>query len=408
MPLYPKKIVEEFESKKEDFRAESMKDKSLIGKYGKALEEFKQDYSFEEITTKLGKYDYPGAMPSLEFKDYNSIVVPFKNSCKWESHESVNNWAKEKIEEKTTIGVDGSQINSTPEFDRPLGFVQVACLKKLHTKDGSYERDVDIEVLTPSDLLTNDGDSNFVRIDEQKVHIRRFEKETGLIRKKIKDEKEEDPPPVLFYDGSLLVWFIEHLDPLKKERYGDAMAKMLAASKEYKVPVIGYIGGSNATEIKSTLQNLDLISKHKNFLIHDYQIIHPLMKNWGDRTILFNSLKSSTLNRLKVSFEGRNYDFSRDIMFTYLKTGRGTQLDRIEMPRWIYEDDMIDYVMDIIRGECCMGRGYPEILQQADADAVINGEDRKNFLKIYQKFAEENDIELRWNNKTKSKKRRRR
>jgi len=408
MPIYPNKIADEFESRKEDIRSESMGDRTLIEEYTQALKDLEQDLTLDDIIEELLGIEYPGAVPSPEYEEHESIVVPFEDSCEWTSHESVNKWAKGKMKDTPTIGVDGSQINSTPEFDRPIGFVQVACIENLHTKDGSYQRDIETEVLTTGDLLTQEEDTDYVRMDEQEVHVRRFEKETALIQEKIKENRDRSPPPVVFYDGSLLVWFLKHLDPSKKERYGTAMGKLLAASQKYSVPVVGYVGGSKATEIKNTIQNLELIQQPEKFMVHDYQFVSPLMENWGDRTILFNSQQSTTVKRLKARFEAKDYDFSDEIMFTYLRTGEGPQLDRVEMPKWILEEDMLEYTMDIIRGECCVGRGYPEILQQADADAVISSDDRERFLKMYQEFAEENDIELRWNNKARSKKRRRR
>ncbi len=408
MPVYPDKIVKEFEDRKEDLRSESLGDRTLIEEYSNALKRLEQKFSLDEIIGELLGIEYPGAVPSSEYAEHGSMVVPFEDSCDWTSHESVNRWARDKMEGTPTIGVDGSQINPTPEFDRPIGFVQVACIENRHTEDGSYERDVETEILTTGDLLTQEDDTEHVRMDEQEVHIRRFEKETYLIQQRIKENKDRSPPPVVFYDGSLLVWFLKHLEPSKKDRYGTAMAKLLAASQKYRVPVVGYVGGSKATEIKNTIQNLELVQKTETFVAHDHQFVSPLMGNWGDRTILFKSKQSTTVKKLRARFEAKQYDFSDDIMFTYLKTGEGPQLDRVEMPKWILEEDMLEYTMDMIRGECCVGRGYPEILQQADADAVISADDRERFLKMYQEFAEDNDIELRWNNKARSKKRRRR
>jgi hypothetical protein len=91
-----------------------------------------------------------------------------------------------------------------------------------------------------------------------------------------------------------------------------------------------------------------------------------------------------------------------------MQIGSGPQLDRLDLPEWVLKEDLVDHVMSVIRSECGVGRGYPEILQAADADAVISRQDREEFLRMYQDFSDENDIELRWNNKALSKKRRRR
>ncbi len=408
MPLYPEKIAERFEERKDDLRSESIGDVSLIEDYTQVMKNLDQRFSRTELESRLKKHKYPGAVPSREFDDQEGPVVPFEESSEWGSHEAVNRWAKDILRGVTTAGVDGSQIGPTPEFNRPIGMVQAVKIINHHEEGGSYDRGVKSEILTTADMLTEEDDSEFVKLDEQEVHVRRFEAETELIREEIEEYGGAEKPPVLFYDGSLLIWFITHLDISKKERYGRAMGKLLGASKRYKVPVVGYVGGSNATELKNMIQCLNLINQPEQFLIRDHEFVSPLMENWGDRTVLYNSLETETLTRLKARYDGMEYDFSEDIMFTYLKTADGPQLDRIEMPRWIFEEGMLDHTMDVVRAECAVGRGFPEVLQQADADAVISAEDRKRFLRMYQEFSEENDIELRWNNKSRTKKRRRR
>jgi len=142
--------------------------------------------------------------------------------------------------------------------------------------------------------------------------------------------------------------------------------------------------------------------------VRDYRFLKGMMNNWGDRTVLFKSRRDNTLYELKASFKGKRHDFSSNLLFTYLNTGLGSQLDRIEMPEWVLEEGLAERVVSVVRAECGIGRGYPEILQSVDADAVISHRDRERFLRICQNFAEENDIDLEWNNKSLSKRLRRR
>ncbi len=60
---------------------------------------------------------------------------------------------------------------------------------------------------------------------------------------------------------------------------------------------------------------------------------------------------------------------------------------------------MYEYTVDIVRAEAGIGRGYPEILQQADSDAVLDTQDRQQFQRVVQRWAESNDIPLDWNAK---------
>jgi hypothetical protein len=109
------------------------------------------------------------------------------------------------------------------------------------------------------------------------------------------------------------------------------------------------------------------------------------------------------------------YDFANEIYFSYLKVPPGAGLDRLEFPGWLLDADapsgyesLYEYTLDAVRAEAGVGRGYPEILQQADTDAVLDQRDRQQFLRLLQGWAEENDIPLEWDAKALSKELRRR
>jgi hypothetical protein len=172
------------------------------------------------------------------------------------------------------------------------------------------------------------------------------------------------------------------------------------------VPVVGYTAGSKASDFAKMIERLDLVDTRQS--VRDYQVIESVLENWGDRTLIFNSRRDNSLNWLQTTYHGVDYDFSKDILFTYLNTSSGPQVDRLDFPRWVQEEGFVDHVLAAVRAETGVGRGYPEILQTVDADAVISRQEREEFLRMYQEFSEEHDIELRWNNKALSKKRRRR
>lgn len=114
------------------------------------------------------------------------------------------------------------------------------------------------------------------------------------------------------------------------------------------------------------------------------------------------------MNRLSTSYHGGEYDFSDRLLFTYLNTGSGQSLDRVGIPKWVHEEGMVDEVLSTVRAQAAVGRGFPEILSAADADAVISNTDRDRFLEIMQTFSEANDIDIRWVDKALNKRRRRR
>ena len=77
------------------------------------------------------------------------------------------------------------------------------------------------------------------------------------------------------------------------------------------------------------------------------------------------------------------------------------------MPLWMYEEGLVDRVMDWVRGEVIIGSGYPYVIETADQTAVLQAEDRQAFFRILQTWAEQEDLNLRFSRKMVSKVRRR-
>jgi hypothetical protein len=93
--------------------------------------------------------------------------------------------------------------------------------------------------------------------------------------------------------------------------------------------------------------------------------------------------------------------------FVYLQTtGEGAPA-RLDIPAWVYDEGLLDEVVDTVRAECVVGNGYPYALETADAAAVINGHDREQFLRAMQEFAVEQQLDFHVSRKPVSKARRR-
>jgi hypothetical protein len=80
---------------------------------------------------------------------------------------------------------------------------------------------------------------------------------------------------------------------------------------------------------------------------------------------------------------------------------------RLDLPAWIYEQDLLGEVLDAVRAECIIGLGYPYALETADQTAVITLRDREIFLQALQGFAKENNLNFSVSRKSASKGRRR-
>jgi hypothetical protein len=83
-------------------------------------------------------------------------------------------------------------------------------------------------------------------------------------------------------------------------------------------------------------------------------------------------------------------------------------MDYVEFPAWIARAGLTDTVLNVVRAETGIGRGYPEILQQADTDAVLDAGDEQEFLRLVTEYADDVDLPLELDAKELSKRRRRR
>jgi hypothetical protein len=402
MPFYRDKVARELERSRSEFDDPEDR-KRAVEAYRAASEDVHGSNTKTEVENGLDAYEQPGALPTGEFDEIEGLCVPFGES--WESHEDVNEWARDCLEGRPVIAADGSQIDPVQEFDRPVGLVQALWLVNHHSDKREFERDVEVEVLTPEDLLVED-DGGYMRVDDEEVAVARFELEMQVLGELIEEYSDVSPTPVVMYDGPLTLSFAQMFGQEQQDRYAAALSKVLAASEHHEVPFVGFTSGSKAGDIGTMLESLDEISVSQK--VKDFRTLLPYLESWGDRSQLYVCRRDNSLNWLTTNYRGEAYDFSDQIVFCYMNTGSGFALDRVDMPKWVVESGLAGEVIKIVRAQAAVGRGYPEILSAADTDAVISREDRERFLELYQDFAEANGIELRWMDKALNKKRRRR
>jgi hypothetical protein len=118
--------------------------------------------------------------------------------------------------------------------------------------------------------------------------------------------------------------------------------------------------------------------------------------DWGDRSAAYVCAREDAV-------EQRYYE---DIVFVYLKTTADGRPARLDVPRWVLDEGVLEHVVDVVRAECVVGNGYPYALETADAVAVITHRDRERFYRVFQEFAERMDLSLRFSRKATSKTRR--
>ncbi|AFZ73776.1 DNA double-strand break repair nuclease NurA [Natronobacterium gregoryi] len=421
MPIDKHGVAAELESSVETIEAYLDDGTGIVERYQDAFQRLPEEWTSEEIREELHRASYPGAYPTDEFDSASSLVVPHSESDGWENHEEINEWAREILNDVPVMAVDGSQLPPTTEFNVPLAYVQAAWAVNYHHADGRLERDVDGRLLTPDEITRESEDGDYRFVDSQLVGHHRFEYEGSLLIEQLvelaaaRDAGDIDHTPIVFYDGPLIASFANPLKPETRERYISTLSRVIAASQHHEIPLVGYIAGSSATELVKMTRLLLQDEFETDRVIPDAHVLTELMSPWGDTTIPFISKRDGSIDALQTTYEGEQYEFRDDILFSYLNVPPGAGLDRIEFPGWLCRrdgpdgyDSMYEYTVEIVRAEAGVGRGYPEILQQADSDAVLDHQDRQQFHRIVQRWADSNDVPLGWNAKALSKELRRR
>ncbi len=410
MPFYPDTALDGLREHTSEIREFARDESETVAKYQDALRDALEDYEADPLQAELGPDRYPGALPTREWNDNNTPVVPFEQSASWDNHEAVNEYAKEVLEDVTTIAADGSELGPTSEFTVPLGLVQVAWMANHHHKDGNYDEGVNTRVLGPRAVTTaSDSEDGLRYPDGQAPGHERYRDEGKSVIECIERFAELDPPPVVLYDGPLVPTFANTYAPdVRDEHYRRTMARVLAASEHHSIPVVGYSAGSTRTNIAKLLRRTYRDRLHDEPFVADSRILDAFTTNWGDRSQLFIHRQDGTVDAMETSYQGATHEFTTDVLFTYLDIPDGNAMDYLEFPGWILREGLVKDVVDVVRAEAGVGRGYPEIIQQADANAVLDTDAERRFLALVQNFAKEEGLPIEWDAKTLSKQRRRR
>ncbi len=362
-----------------------------------------------------------GARPSIEFdrwlvnaeqQDYSGPVFPF--GAEFSNHEQARQWA-ECIEGVTTLAVDGSQLMPWRDASIPVALVQVGFFANPHAQGHPYTKDVRMEVLSPEEIAedpknerSDKGDQDGYPYSDMMVTMRRHLLEVETLCSQMEQcanaRRADDPAhsPVVFFDGSLVVSFALTMPSPYREQYIGAATSLLEASERLRVPLIAYIDTSYARDIITMLRRLDDTKQRP--VLRDTKKIHDALLwsghlHWGDRTPAMICARGDIL---------QSYDEYRDcVAFCYLQTTAKHPPARLEFPRWMIDDGVLEPVMDVVRAEVIAGNGYPYAIETADAVSVITMQDRDEFYAHFKNFVERQGGKFIFSSKSQSKGRRR-
>ncbi len=389
MPLKPSQIHEILNAKRDEFAAFNQETWQQLQDYRSVLENLRAEGE-ADLKARAAKHPINLGARLLEpLEKARNGVIPF--NLAWQNREQSLAWVRQRLTGITTFAVDGSQIYPGKDLSIPIALVQIGWFENPHLPTGEYEKDISLDVMTPSDLQAGNSGEPV----DRRVNMRRFQMETERLVDYIKAHRNAKDC-LVFLDGSLVATFAEAFDVKCRRFYVECLLDLLETSQKYEVPLVAYIDTSYAQDLATMLRTLYKLPDSQT--IHDAQLINSFME-WGDRTPLFLCQRSGILSDYE--------NHTNQIAFTYLKTNRDSYPARLEIPVWVYEAGLLDRVVDWVRGEVIIGSGYPYVIETADQTAVLQSEDRQAFFRILQDWAEQEDLNLRFSRKMVSKIRRR-
>jgi NurA domain len=427
--LYTEKLLAELERQRDAFARYSARFGRQIEAYRAALGSLGERYpTAAALEAALSAYEHAsGAHPTAEYDRWRALqpppgktapALPFAPS--FANHEEARAWA-ECLRGVTTVAVDGSQLLPWRDASLPVAIVQAGVYENPHEPPAPYLKDVVTVVLTPEELFAaeeQEEQNDETRFSiagqaDRMVHLRRFELEVETLIARMRAHagrqasgraEPEHPPIVVFCDGSLIVSFARRMAPSYRECYLRAEHRLLAASEEYRAPLVGYIDTSLARDMVMMLRALPAVGEALPAPrgVSDALLWRGAL-DWGDRTPAFLAARADLPGEEPQGAEAAG----QDVAFVYFQAALDRPPARIEFPRWILDAGLLDRVMDAVRAETIVGNGYPYPIEAADAVAVITTEDRARFYRLFQEFAEREGLPFGFSRKALSKSRRR-
>lgn len=403
--LYKELLTNELHQQREDFQIYAREQATDLDFYLKTLRELEES-NFAELQTKLAQFENVGARPAEELNLRKSFAFPFTES--WKNHEEARAWANEILQNRTTFAADGSQIYAEKDTSLPVGAIQIGWFENPHSASLRYEKNAYFEILSPKVLLEMQDEpmNPETRVGEKRFHAE-VNKTAEFLQKKKGWRERGERMPLAFFDNTLLVSFSLPQTDLQNS-FLQASVNLVRLSRETEVPLIGYVDRSFSRDLVHLLDVFSGKKPDEKKTLYDATILHSerenrrsILQNWGDRTCFCYSDRKG-LNIFIDTETGKSL-----VGFVYLQTTADNTPARLDIPTWVYENGLLDEVLDTIRAECVIGLGYPYALETADQTAVITMRDREIFLRTLQVFAKENKLNFKVSRKNASKGRRR-
>jgi hypothetical protein len=366
-------LSEELLARKDEILGFEEKESDLLEKYRQKVPLI--DTLGLEVNDKLPRYS------GSKVLEEGAFIRRFKKH--FLNRGEATDWALEVLRERTVAAVDGSQVFASRSYSVPIGLAQAGLIINRHTGIDGFTVTYKMSLITPDDFDAYGGTSAF---SETPVSLKRHQLECD----RICEFMRSDPGDLVFFDGSLILSFINNFaDEKIRMKYVDSIVKVLQVSEETRTPVAAY------TDMPLNKDIVTLMKKH--FMlppVTHLSDVHLIREDlgWGDRTRAFISDRDDKgrENKSVLDLYGRYRD---SIAFFYIQSSGGLP-SKVEVPKWVFEAGMVDSIADIVRAQCIVRPGYPDIIHRAHEYTAINQSEAEQFDRILDRFAADNHIKI--------------
>jgi len=269
------------------------------------------------------------------------------------------------------LAADGSQIAPDRHAAVLFGLVNVGAILLDPGSGKAPEVFTDSSLLFDDDLYTESGLMSGEAIDLQRDIAER--------KKLLELAKQVTGPCVALTDGPLELWGAANANDGDYRRCLETHKTILSRLQGKKVTVAGYVDKPGADLVVRALE----VALQPEAQLKDIRSQHPL-RGVTDRWLYAGFLKAGQRSAIfgLQSVSRLLYTGDLALNFFYLNVGDGEHpsLVRVEIPRWVAEDEeQLDLLHSVLLQQCqVMGvRPYPYILHRAHEIAVVRFDEKQ-------------------------------
>lgn len=312
-----------------------------------------------------------GAIPVEAFQEAVPLRGPFTDAAR------MKEWAADALTGRVVVGVDGSQVYTSSDFNMPVALVQAGAFWIQYSQEGSsYGSDRLFRVYVGAEALEGRGGDE--PLHQMSVDERRMALEMELASRVIGGWAGKEAAVYLMLDTPLLLRYIGWAGPEVKRAMCGTMTRLLDVCEGHRVPLVGYTDYSLARDLTSTLESF-LVQEESASRVSDAAVVGPLLEDFGfgARTPMFQ-----VRHPLLEEFYGRHRG---EIGFFYQKLHSDLPV-RVEFPLWVHRAGRVDELAEAVAAQAVLGEGYPYVLLRAHETAVLDSGDRGRFYDVVARF----------------------